>query len=648
MKYKIYALLLVLLGMSTACSDQFLKDMNNYGDVDDSFYESETRVEWYVDNIYYDFYSGFKSPIATLIGDWDSDKTGMTEEIGGIKDLINPTLVYESSDDGSSYYGTKLESKIKNEPYNRIRDCNELIQNIDTKGSSLDEAFRNKAKGQMLYFRAIQYFDLMRVYGGVPIVTKLEEAESANPAIQLPRASVEELVAQITADLDAAASLLPSNWEASNYGRITKGAALAQKHRVLLTFASPLFNKDWDNTGNERWKKALDAGLAAEAELSSAGYGLYGSSAKDWAEMFAIDNAMCSEAIAVRLLGIGKSSSIENNSWENNIRLSSQNGGGGQVAPKEMIDLFPMEDGSRPSVDNGYDGFLFFQKRDPRFYRTFAFSGCRWGYKDNDASTVWAYKWTDGEKSYSSDDNDVASPAFVRKMTNTQASDFQYSGTDIFEYRYAELLLGIAECYAAKGESAKTTEYLGKIRNRVGIPSSNNYGIGNLADKYAALEACLYERRVELAYEGKRFWDIQRWMLYNDDAAANNNTCEKLGVAPINGTQRTGNYLKYKGTATADDPLAEARATISVDPDSETFQTDLETLATLYTNNFELEPLETPLDNVDSKPATIDWKQNYYIMGLHTSVLTQNTWLKQTKGWTDASGSAGNYDWQVK
>src|SRR5678810_1014182 len=150
-------------------------------------------------------------------------------------------------------------------------------------------------------------------------------------------------------------------------------------------------------------------------------------------------------------------------------------------------------------------------------------------------------------------------------MSNPAADSigFAVSGTDIFDYRYGELLLNIAECYAATGNIAKCVEYLGKIRGRVGIPSANNYGIGSLADKNAALEACLYERRIELAYEGKRFWDIQRWMLYADDAATNDNTNAKLGIPIINGTNRTGYYWQGKNF-TSSDPLTASDRNISV------------------------------------------------------------------------------------
>jgi len=422
-----------------------------------------------------------------------------------------------------------------------------------------------------------------------------------------------------------------------------------------LTYASPLFNKNWDSAP-ARWDAALQAGLAAEVQLTQDGYGLFGSTAKDWENMFLVDNgAFCKEAITVQLLSNGTLTGYLNNSWEKAIRPVSQGGTGALEAPKEMIDLFPMENGSKPTAANGYDEFLFFKNRDPRFYRTFSFSGNKWGNSQNLKPVLWAYRWVDTAKKayYSDGNNSESSPAFVRKMSNPTASNatnYQYSSTDIFEYRYAELLLNIAECYAAKGDVANTIVYLGKVRNRVGIPSANNYGIGTLADKYAALSACLYERRVELAYEGKRFWDVQRWMLYADDAVNGNNTCAKLGVVPINGTQRTGGYIQYKtavAVATgATDPLLTARGSISVDPDAADFKTQITALANFYTNNLVPVDLDTPMDNINKVPVKIDFKPNYYIFGLQSSVLTQNTWLLQNKGWKDASGAFGTFSQQ--
>ncbi|OIV40193.1 RagB/SusD family nutrient uptake outer membrane protein [Flavobacterium johnsoniae] len=662
-KINIYISLAFLLIVSASCSDNFLEEKKQYNYFDDEFYQSEERVTWYVNNLYYDFFDAYKSPMATLVGSFSTTQATYTEEVGGIsntiadKSLINANYTWENAADASPYYGTPLGDAIKNEPYNRIRDCNSMLENIDTKGANLSQTFRNRVKGQMYYLRAIQYFDLMRTYGGVPIVTTVDNATNDNPATQIPRAKVSEVVAQIVSDLDLAASLLPTanEWGAAEYGRYTKGAALAQKSRVLLTYASPLFNKNWESP--ERWDAALKAGLEAETQLMAAGQNLYGASASDWAKMFYIsDNSFNPEAITVRLLANGTTALNSNNSWEKSIRLASQGGAGGSgvKVPKSMIDLFPMASGKRPTAANNYDPFLFFKDRDPRFYRTFAFSGSYWPYTNSTPTTasqptVWAYRWSaPAANTYGfSMGNDVPSPAFVRKMSSPtvgNASNFQYSGTDIIDYRFAELLLNIAECYAALGQTNNTIAYLGRIRNRVGIKPADNYGIGTLGTKYEAIEAVLYERRVELAYEGKRFWDIQRWMLYSNDAG----TCSKLGVTPLNGTQRVGNYLHYKiGTSPVNtDPLTSSRASISVDPDAANFDAQITALAAFYTANFELRSPPTPMDNIGGQPASINWRQNYYIQGLSQAVLAQNPWLTQTVGWKDANGASGTYDYQ--
>ncbi len=650
----IFSLTVLLI---SGCSDKFLEEKKSYDLYDESIFTNETETGWYIDRIYYDFFSAYKSPTYSLVGSFTDEKTKMTEEIGGtISNWINPQKTLVDAADCPTYYGTTLGSSSSNIPYTRIRYCNFLLAKIADKGKVLSETFRNKAKGQMFFLRAWQYYDLLRTYGGVPIVTTVQTASVDDETIKLPRATSAEVVAQITSDLDSAAALLPNTntgavkWaSSSDYGRFTSGAALAMKSRVLLTFASPLFNTDWENSSNQRWIDALNAGLAAETKLTEDQYGLYGSSAKDWANMFLVDNSFCKEAIIVQLCSSNISSAM-NNGWENSTRLTSQSGSGGVAAPKEMIDLFPMADGSRPTVANGYNDTKFFLNRDPRFYRTFAFNGSKWGTKAKPNQTVWAYRSmkTDGKTFNYPDKNQISSPAFVCKMSNPAAdsTSFGYSSTDIFEYRYAELLLNIAECYAATNNISKSLEYLGKIRARVGIPSANNYGIGTLANKYAAIAACLYERQVELAYEGKRFWDIQRWMLYNDDATSGNNTCSKLGLTPLNGTARTGNYWQAKTNTNVDFIPAATKKAIVIDPDASDFKTQLNALSTLFDTYFTRVATDLPMDNINKAAVTISWKQNYYLYGLPSGTLTKNPWLLQTKGWNDNYGTTGTFDYQ--
>lgn len=648
--------MLASLLASAGCSKKFLEDMKDYNQYgEDQVYSNETLAGWYIDRVYNYFFVSYNSPLKQVVGQYNDNRSRMTEELGGtIINYTNPTLTLELASDADTYYGT-TSSSVTNNPYTRIRFCNDIIEKMDEPiADNLSESFRQTAKGQMYFLRALQYFDLVRVYGGVPIVTTVQNSSTTDESIQVPRSKSSECFTQIIKDLDSAAALLPMIWDSpsSNYGRLTAAGALAMKSRVLLTAASPLFNTDWDNPSNSKWQAALQAGLDAETKLTAAGYGLYGSSAADWAKMtYAQGNtAFNKEALMVFLFSTtSTSSSGYNNSWEASLRPKDYGGSGNGIsATKQMLDLFPLANGERPTAANGYVDTFFFENRDPRFYRTFAFSGSKWGIKTNADRNTWFYRWktsASGTTTYYGD-NETNSPAVVCKMSNPAADStgYAYSGTSIFEYRYAELLLNIAECYAATGNISSAIAYLGKIRARVGIPSANNYGIGTPANKYEAIQDCLYERQVELAYEGKRFWDVQRWMLY-DNTDNSGNSVTKLGLTPINGTARNGYYWQAKDY-TNSDPLTAADRNILIDPDASDFTTQIAALKELYESKFVMTSLDKPWDQVNNSAVNILFRPNYYLSGLASSPLSSNPWLTQTIGWLDYSGAAGTFDYQ--
>ncbi len=670
MKNKIIYLIAFAAVITASCKKSFLTDIPPYGNLDESAFTNVTQTGWYIDRMYNYFFAAFKSPTqqessSAGTGTYDDSKTKNTEEIGGtVSNYINPNTTLVNATDADTYFGSTLPAGTTNNAYTRIRMANFLLQEIDGVGKALPASFRATSKGQMYYFRALEYYYLVRVYGGVPIVLTVAEASSTDTTIRTPRSTATQCFAQIMKDFDSAAANLPAKWPnaGTDYGRFTSAAALAMKSRVSLMAASPLFNNDWDNPGNTKWQTALQAGLAAETYLTANGYGLYGSSASDWAKMtYVTDNAFNKEAIYVQLLSSANpatTTTAYNNSWENNIRPKDENGGGGISAPKGMLDLFPMADGSRPTTANGYVDTFFFVNRDPRFYRTFAFSGSKWGIKTNANRTTFFYRWKASATATTATyyglngGNQTSSPAEVFKFTN-QAADsslFAVSGTDIFDYRYAELLLNIAECYAATGDIGNCVKYLGQIRARVGIPSANNYGIGTPASKYAAIEACLYERRVELAYEGKRYWDIQRWLLYDGTSSTYTgaNTCDKLGLPHINGTSRTGYYWQAKTYSAATvDPLTATDKNILIDPDNTaTFAAQIAALKALYQAKFVMTPLDKPMDipSGSSVGTTILFRPNYYLSGLTATILSQNPWLPQNIGWNDYSGVPGTFN----
>lgn len=651
--------ILVLSLFFSGCSDQFLKDMSPYDKYSpEKTFGNDVNIDKFIQNIYYNYFrvSGMTPPQSYgLVGKYD-DMTGYTEEKWGIGDKFNANKDMKLASECDTYFGSTLSTTVANNPYTRIRNCNEVLEGIEKYGSTLSAGVAKQSKGQVYFLRALQLFDLVRVYGGVPIVTKVLDATDYEGAKTFSRSTIETCFTQIIADLDSASTLLPTRaeWGDSQYGRLTKEAALAYKSRALLVFASPIFNSDWDNSSNQRWKDALKATQEAKAFLDAQGYGLYGTTAKMWDEMFYnFDNKWNKEVIMVKMLSNTTSNSDEHSGWQKAIRLKTMGGSGsGYQVPMGMLEIFPMANGKEATTANGYDEFLFFKNRDPRFYYTFTFSGMKWGYDTDANAVVWNYRWSDNaNKHYYAGNVGGSSPAIVRKMSDPKeasANTYQADGTDVYEYRYAELLLNLAECYAATGDIASAVNTIGLVRARVGIPAGDGtYGLGMISNTHEAIKACLRERQIELAYEGKRYWDLWRWMLFNDDAANDNNTCAALGLEPMNGKYREGKYLQVKGTGfSSADPLTKSiTAFTPIDINTSTdLQADMNLLANFWNTNFEFKETETPVDNLNNQQAYITWRQNYYLSGLPSDVLKMNTWLPQSKGWLDFTGGEGTFD----
>lgn len=659
-KHILYTMILSAGLSITGCSDQFLQDMRPYDKyTPELVFGNDQNIDAYIGNIYYNYFYGIGQPTRTygLVGTW-TDNTAYTEEQWGINKFFDATQEIYRANDANGYFGQTLSGTVNNNPYTRIRSCNEVIEGVEKYGANLSEEAKKRALGQAYFFRALQLFDLVRVYGPVPIVEVVLDASDREGAQNYKRESVEECIKHILDDLKNAIANLPTlkEWGGDNaVGRLTKEAAMAYKSRVLLVFASPIFNSDWDNPNNQRWQDALTASIEAKTFLDAEGYGKGIENVKDWNEMFYTnDNKHRSEYIMVKVLSNSTNKNEDHSTWQKGIRPKTMGGSGnGMQVPMGMLEIFPMADGSMATQENGYDEFLFFKNRDPRFYYTFAFAGQKWGYDKDEDAVLWNYRWDDAQNNhYYFGSMTGSSPAIVRKMSDPEVNSnntYQQDGTDLPEYRYAELVLNLAECYAATGNVTEAIKLIGEIRKRVGIPAANNYGLGNISDKNEVIKACLHERQIELAYEGKRYWDLWRWMLYNDDASDNNTTCAALGIEPMNGTHRIGKYLQVKGgaTYTKDDPLKDKISDfVPVDIDDiDNLQSELVRLGEFWKDNFEFEDTETPVDaDKNNQQAEISWRQNYYLSGLPYNVLNMNPWLEQSKGWTDTNENYGTLD----
>lgn len=717
-------ILLTITALFAACSDQFLKDKENYDAYGSEIYNDYTGATERVNDLYY-----LMLPSSTASISWNMPSAGVaddyskcTEEYGGLSQYVDPSIILDNTNvPDYFYYQNKSVS-----PYGYVRECNMVIEGI--KGGTLPDDEKKILLGQAYFFRAWQYYMLVKMYGGVPIVDHVQNpiiGSSGGLSLVIPRATSKACIDFICSNLDTAATYLPANWSstaATNNGRVTAGAALALQGRARLLYASPLFNRADDQT---RWETAYQSNKAAIAELTTGGFGLAnlsnpGKNASGWAKLFS--DYTSSEAVFVTLYNTVETSPgtnyDKNNGWENSIRPYNAGGSGGKKATSQMIDLFPMADGKKPSTTSSvssllssssyaYDNQRFFVNRDPRFYRTFAFPGERWAFSGDPTSlgassypyigsnyVLWSYTWYDDATKRSSsaytgfaadglganntsvfvrkrtDDYDVnSSPLYSYNITLGTGKAFTLSAAPYMEIRYAEVLLNFAEAACGANHLDEAVTALQQIRQRAGYTSANNYGLDvdlgtNRAKLFAAI---LYERQIELAYEGKRFDDMRRWMLWDGgagQAALNSswaltgfsgNTCTYLGVPAFNGTYRNGIEIRVADglglstittvTGFTNDPIIKNSITrptaLNLMSDS-TVQITGNTIDKLYT--FYANYLYRKSYTVDA--STVTFQPKYYFIGLKNSAQQMNVTLKQTIGWADLEngGANGTYD----
>lgn len=650
-----------ILGMAVAttlfsCSDDFLEEKRDLAGFNEEVFQDSLLAKAYVDYMYGSFLPGDNSQsMIWELATNNDDFSQTTEELSGETNWNRVwAQIANNQNHCLQYFGERITTSRRNNVWTRMKQINLFLQNIDEYG--LPESAKGPLKGQMYFWRAYQYFDLLRLYGGVPIVLEAENpilGDSDGTAT--PRSSSEETLNQIVADLDMAMELLPGSWDSNNWGRITSGAAAAFKGRVLLTWASPLFNRN-DDTG--RWQAAYDANLEARNLLEANGFGLYtgGGSADGtaWENMW-FQNTNNPEGVIVFGFNTQQSDQIQkNNGWERACRSQDINGSGSISPTKQMVDAFPMADGRMPgeSANYTYDAQKFYKNRDPRFYKTFVYNGGLWpfGGSGNDTYRQWTYRWyntlTDATPGRTTESNANASGIYCRKATDPSANNgdgYNFSGTNYMELRFAEVVLNLAEAAIGANMLNEGMNGIMEIRERAGIENLNGYyGLDAGMSRNQLFAAVLHERKVELAYEGKRFWDLKRWLLFDDTYG----TCTQLGVTPLNGTRRTGYYIVVKdgsdyylnpsGGTKVDPMLPNGNNPAPViDRNPETYPAGVadyeEYVDYLYDNYFEV--LEN--DNLDPTNSdwTFTWYDEYYFFGIHQNILDASPYLEQTVGW---------------
>jgi hypothetical protein len=218
--------------------------MKPFDKFDESAFTNEVQTGWYIDRMYNFSFSAYRNPTFAVMGLYNDEKTKMTEEIGGtFSKWINPNNNLQLVADADAYYGVALPASGQpNTPYSRIRYANILLQKIDSIGQVLPESFRATSKGQMFFFRGLQYFELVRLYGGVPLVLTVQSASSTDESVRVPRSTAAEVFTQIAKDFDSAAALLPAVWSVSGYRlwKIYKRCCIGYEKPCVINCSKPL------------------------------------------------------------------------------------------------------------------------------------------------------------------------------------------------------------------------------------------------------------------------------------------------------------------------------------------------------------------------------------------------------------------------
>ena len=519
-----------LLFMASACNDGYEKEPVEQFTLDYLFSKVDSagiQSRYFLNNIYLEhLYSGYNR----INGDFLDAASDDAISINNNEPEAYKLLV------GRYSAVSRLTDMEWGEYYQGIRKANILINNIDVVPFNLTyinalgekKTLNYTMKAEARFLRAHFYFELVKRYGGVPLVG--DNVYVLGDDVQLPRNTFAQCIDYIVRELDEIKDdlrTLPMS-DATEFAHTpTKEACLAMKARVLLYAASPLFNENPVEVGNE---------LIGYASYDSERWNLAAQAAKDLIDQYGpngkgtLNLAQNYRNIFVNFYGgnnpeliffrpVGKNKNIETANGP--LGFSGNSLGNGNTNPTQnLVESFLMKDGKKPGestkyVYNSVDAP--FKDRDPRLDFTVLHNGSKWLNTTLDTQVGGTHNPSGAQYSRTC-------YYMAKFMKDYQTSSNYDDDTHLWVmYRYGEVLLNYAEALnevALAGGTIDKNEVinsLAQLRKRAGIEpgDDNNYGLP-APENYDATEMrdiIRNERRIEMAFEEQRYWDIRRWRI---------------------------------------------------------------------------------------------------------------------------------------
>ena len=415
----------------------------------------------------------------------------------------NTSSVYKIYDNKWTSYNTVDD--VWGNMYKGIRAANSFLENYDEdllRRLSLNEDYNEEMEKYRMYpyevraLRAFYYFELAKRYGDVPLVRRTLDVDEVNT---LTRTPFMEIIDFIDAECSEVARELPVDQHDffEETGCVTKGMALALRSRALLYAASPLHNPSGDK---ELWRKAA---VAAHDVIAM---NVYSMPKIDDDPLYNRDgaNTVLSSPQLIFERRNGDSNSFE----KNNLPIGFEGAQSGNTPTQNLVDAYEMANGEPFSWDNPEHAAAPYENRDPRFYKTIVYHGSEIMGETVDVS--------EGGKNGLPQEGATETGYYLRKYINETISLDPNNTTSkahhFIIFRYAEILLNYAEAATElvgpdavpEGCTLTAREALNQVRTAAGMP-----GVEDAGDAF--MTRVRNERRVELAFEDHRFWDIRRW-----------------------------------------------------------------------------------------------------------------------------------------
>ena len=516
-----------LLFMASACNDGYEKEPVEHFTLDYLFSRADSagiQARYFLNNIYYEHLpSGYNRINGDFLDAASDDAISINNNEPEIYKLFM----------GRYSAVSRLTDMEWGGYYQGIRTANILINNIDvvpfnlTYINALGETkpLNYTMKAEARFLRAHFYFELVKRYGGVPLIG--DNVYVLGDDVQLPRNTFAQCIDYIVRELDEIKDDLRSlpMADATEFAHApTKEACLAMKARVLLYAASPLFNEKPLEAGNEligypsydsgRWNLAAQAAKDLIDQYGPKGKGTL-NLAQDYRNIF-VDFYGGNNPELIFFRPVGKNKSIETANGP--LGFSGNSLGNGNTNPTQnLVESFLMKDGTKyvsTSVDDP------FKNRDPRLDFTILHHGSRWLNTTLDTQVGGTHNPSGAQYSRTC-------YYMAKFMKDYQTSSNYEDNIHLWVmYRYGEVLLNYAEALnevALAGGTIDNKEVLNsliQLRKRAGIePGNENYYGLPAPQNYDAAEMreiIRNERRIEMAFEEQRYWDIRRWRIAED------------------------------------------------------------------------------------------------------------------------------------